>query len=131
MRSHIAFVFVLCLTCCAGLGDEHDRLAKTVAKLNEKCPVMIDSETRLDGIDLPDEYSIRYNYSLVHFVSQKVDTAAFYRAMWPGIVSNIKVSPEMKRLREMDLLIQYTYRDSIGKMIYDFKVHPEHYRDSK
>jgi hypothetical protein len=64
----------------------------------------------------------------MHVLSQNVDTVEFYRALWPGIISNIKVSLEMKKLREADTEIDYFYQDKNGKPIYTFHITPDRYR---
>jgi hypothetical protein len=68
-----------------------------------------------------------YNYTLVNLLSQNVDTTEFYRALWPGIISTIKVSVEMKKLREHHTTIEYFYQDKNKVPIYTFRIGPEAY----
>jgi hypothetical protein len=106
--------------------DVRDDLDDVVATLNEKCPKMIDSETRIEQIDLKGD-TLVYNYSLVNFAAEKIDTSQFYQALWPGIISNIKVSPEMKKLREAKIWFHYVYLDKQAKHIYTFRISPADY----
>ena len=89
---------------------------------------MLDSETRIENIEVTAENTLRYNYTLVNVLRQNVDTFQFRRAMWPGIVSMIRLSPDMKQLREQKTVIQYHYRDKDRKDIYTFTVSSEHYK---
>jgi len=118
------FLFVQC-------SDEsrHLKELSDVAKeINEKCPQMLDSETRLDGIEVKDPNTLVYRYTLVKLLSHNVDTVMFYRALWPGIISNVKVSVEMKKLREHNTNIEYFYQDKNGVPIYTFRIRPADYK---
>ena len=90
---------------------------------------MLDSETRIDGVQLLGENTLQYNYTLVNLLSQNVDTAQFRRALWPGILGMIRVSSDMQKLRDQNATIQYHYRDKQGGPIYTFVIRPEHYND--
>jgi len=120
----VAFaLFVSCSDEAANMKE----LSRVAAEINEKCPQILDSETRIDGIEVKDPNTLVYKYTLVH-VTEKVDTVQFYRALWPGIISNIKVSAEMKKLREHNTIIEYFYQDKNNKPIYTFKITPADYK---
>ncbi|MBL7931434.1 MAG: hypothetical protein JNL60_06015 [Bacteroidia bacterium] len=88
---------------------------------------MIDSETRIDAVELRGEDTLVYQFTLVNFSGKNIDTAQFYRAMWPGIISNIRISPEMKGLREAGAKFMYVYKDKESKLIYSFRILPHNY----
>lgn len=125
------FVFILLivtLTQCDDATEKNRRdLSKVAEAINEKCPRILDSETRLDGIEVKEPNTLIYKYTLMNILSQKVDTVQFYRALWPGIISNIKVSGEMKKLREANTFIDYYYQDKVNKPIYTFHISPADY----
>ena len=89
---------------------------------------MIDSETRLDGIRVLKPNTIVYKYTLVNLLAENLDTAKFYTAMWPGLLSTIKISPDMKSLRETNTEFQYDYKDKNNKGVYLFKILPKDYK---
>jgi hypothetical protein len=127
-HSYLLFALIIMLSSCAESIEDHVlALVKTADELNEKCPKMIDSETRLDGIGVKEPNTLVYNYTLVNLLSQNVDTTEFYRALWPGIISTIKVSVEMKKLREHHTTIEYFYQDKNKVPIYTFRIGPEAY----
>ncbi|WP_317898751.1 hypothetical protein [Aurantibacillus circumpalustris] len=119
------FIFTACLN-----KEESNRrdLAKTATEINEKCPKMLDSETRLDGIEVKEPNTLVYRYTLMNVLSQNVDTVRFYRMLWPGIISNVKLSAEMKKLREANTVIEYFYQDKNSIPIYTFHINPEAYK---
>ncbi|MDI1353634.1 MAG: hypothetical protein PSX36_01860 [bacterium] len=89
---------------------------------------MVDSETQLDGIELKNAHTILYNYTLIHTTVAAIDTHQFYLSMWPGILSTIRVSPEMQELRDNKMSVWYHYRDGYQKDIYTFKISPSDYQ---
>lgn len=125
--SIILLFFLLLISSCENEGEVFNELKQTVAELNKKCPQMIDSETRLDNLVVMEPNKLIYNYSLIHLLATNVDTAQFKLALWPGILSTIKISPEMKKLRDNNTLIEYAYFDMNKNHIYTFKITPKEY----
>ena len=109
---------------CSGRSD----LEILVEEANKDYPARIDSETRIDNIEVHGENTLRYNYTLLNVLAQNVDTFQFRRALWPGILSMIKLSPDMKKLREAGTTIEYHYNDQQNKPICTFTITPAHYK---
>jgi hypothetical protein len=129
IRYFFIYLFLLaCFTQCADSAEKNiEDLSKVAREVNDKCPKMLDSETRLDGIEVKEPNTLIYKYTLINLLAQNVDTVQFYRALWPGIISNIKVSPEMKRLKQNNTNIEYYYQDKTNKAIYTFRIGPLDY----
>lgn len=124
----VSLVFAVCLFySCSQEKPFNERLYNTVTTINEKCPKMLDSETRIDGVEYKEPNTLLYKYTLVNVLKQNVDTHQFYLALWPGLLSTIKVSAEMKELRENNTLVQYAYNDKLNNPIYTFTIKPENY----
>ena len=125
----ITILFLFSLVSC---NDESDKVSSEIKQIatqvNKKCPQMIDSETRLDGISFLEPSTIVYKYTLVNLLAENLDTAKFYTAMWPGLLSTIKISPEMKSLREANTEFHYDYKDKNNKGVYLFKILPKDYK---
>lgn len=128
MKSIYLLLFLFVLASCEDAVVKNRReLSATAEKINEKCPVMIDSETRLEGIGVKEPNTLVYRYTLVNLLASNVDTVQFYRALWPGIITNIRTSIEMKKLRETNTLIEYYYQDKTNTPIYTFHISPADY----
>lgn len=124
-------ILMFALTRCADSAEKNKQsLMRIAGELNQKCPQMIDSETRFDGIDLKEPNTLVYKYTLVNINAKQVDTIQFYKALWPGIISTIKVSAEMKKLRENNTRIEYYYQDKNNQPIYTFKIGSEDYKNT-
>jgi hypothetical protein len=124
----LGIFLICCCSSCRYLDSEQDELEQIVAGLNQKLPQKLDSETTIDKIEVKDSGTLLYSYTLVNLTASAIDTQQFYKALWPGILSHIKVSREMKKLRDMHITIEYLYKDKTGKFIYLFKVRPEDYK---
>jgi len=128
------YIKIFCLLTCLSLlaceseTQNADELKQIVFEFNKKCPQVIDSETRIDGLEFEDPNTLTYKYTLVNLNVQTLDTHQFYIAMWPGLLSTIKVSAEMKKLRDNDATIVYDYKDKSGKPVYVFKITPKDYK---
>ena len=120
--------FLLFFFSCTDSETKHrTELQQIASQLNELCPKRIDSETELSAIEVEDPNTLVYTYVLVNVPSNRVDTLEFYRLLWPGIISNIKVSPEFKKLRDHDTRIEYRYFDKEKRYICRVVIRPEDY----
>lgn len=121
------FILTLMAFSC---GDDQmfvDDLRHIAEDVNKKCPRMVDSETRLDGLQIKEPNTLVYRYTLVNAVLTPADTHQFYLSMWPGLLSFIKVSKELEKLREHGTEIHYEYKDKSDKVFYTIKIKPEDY----
>ncbi len=131
--THRAFIFALfffaglCFTNCNGTASQEKSIEQVVADINAKCPQMIDSETRIDGIEIKTDNALAYKYTLVNIAAASVDTAEFRKALWPGLLSLIRTNAQMKELRDRKTVFEYDYSDKEGRFIYSFKIYPRDY----
>ena len=127
MRINIfIFIIIFSLTNCQESSNKDD-LKQIVHGLNKKCPKMIDSETKFEGLEFIEPNKIIYKFTLINLSVLNVDTTQFKLALWPGILSTIKISSEMKKLRDNQTNIDYLYLDKYKRHIYTFKIVPENY----
>jgi hypothetical protein len=54
----------LFFTQCSNPESIDKKALKVVSQFNSKCPLMIDAETRMDGIEVTGENTIKYKYTL-------------------------------------------------------------------
>jgi hypothetical protein len=124
----LTFSFALmCFASCDSERSEAESLKEFVSKVNKKCPAMLDSETQFDGIEIKNGEVLRYNYTLVNVFVENVDKSQFYKDLWPGLLSDIKISSQMKNLRDKKITVEYYYQDKVSNPIYTFTISPEDY----
>jgi predicted nucleic-acid-binding protein len=121
-------IFLILFIQCEDRTVEADDLAQIASDFNKKGPRQIDSETMIENIRIKENNTIVYNYTLLNLLVKNVDTNAFKAALRPGIISVIKVSPEMKTLRDRATNFEYCYSDKNHQIVYNFKIYPRDYR---
>ena len=103
-------------------------VAQLANEINKNCPMMIDSETKLDNtIALPNK-TFQYNYTLVNMVKEAVDTLEIKNALEPNIINFVKTNPQMKEIRDHEITINYYYKDKNGAYLFEVKVPPALYK---
>jgi len=103
-------------------------LMKVAGEINKSCPLMVDSDTRLDNtIALPGNI-LQYNYTLVNMDKASTDTIGLRNYIEPIVVNNIKTNPQMKFMRDNKTTLNYYYKDKNGEYLFLVAVTPELYQ---
>ena len=129
LKTAIAILLATVLFSCS--DDELDYLTELhqiAQKVNSKCPQLLDSETRLDGIQIIEPNTIVYKHTLVHAQVQDVDTHFFKKELWPGLLSDIKVSRDRQKLREHKSSVFFYYADKNNLPICTIKIEAKDYQ---
>jgi hypothetical protein len=96
-------------------------------ELNKDCPLMIDSETRLDDAVVLPNNVFRYNYTLVKLLKKDLDIKDLKSTLEPNINKVVKTEPALKFLRDHHVTFEYYYRDRSGDFLFKISVSPEAY----
>lgn len=100
----------------------------TASELNKTCPIMVDSETRLDNaLALPNKI-FQYNYTLVNLDRLDIDTIEVKKNLEPSVTNHIRTNPDMKYYRDNKITMRYYYKDKNGNYVFSFSVTPEQYK---
>lgn len=102
-------------------------LMETASELNKTCPIMVDSETRLDNAIALPENKFQYNYTLVNLSADQIDTIEAHKLLDEGIINNVKTNPDLKTFREKKVTMGYYYKDKDGKYLMKLNVTPDLY----
>lgn len=97
-------------------------------EINKSCPVMIDSETRLDNVMAIPVNVFQYTYTLVNMEKSTVDTLQLKNSIEPNIVNFVKTNPQMKYVRDKNVTVNYYYKDKQGIYLFMVSVKPEQYQ---
>jgi hypothetical protein len=124
----VCLALSLALGACSNEPTYEEELQQIAIEVNAKCPQMIDSETRLDGIEIKGDNTIEYKYTLVNMVVSGPEAEQLGRALWPGIVSNTKVSADMKKLRDHNTTLIYSYNNKLNKPACSLTITPKDYK---
>jgi hypothetical protein len=104
-------------------------LTETANQVNKSCPVIIDKETRLDGVLALPDHIFQYNYTLVNKGKSEVNADTLKAYLEPRIVNNTKTNPDLKGFRDNKTTLVYNYSDKNGVFIFKITVTPDLYAE--
>ena len=67
-------------------------MMKTASEINESCPIMIDSETRLDNTIVLPSNVFQYNYTLVNMEKESTDIDMLKEYLEPNITNFVRTN---------------------------------------
>lgn len=123
-----SLIYCLLFSNCSNSESIDKKALKVVSQFNDKCPMMIDAETRMDGIEIKDGNTIKYKYTLINLLSKNVDTSAFNSNLRKEIVNTIKTNSELDELKRINSNFEYYYKDRENNFIYSFMISPNDYK---
>ncbi len=103
-------------------------LASATELINDRCPEMVDPETRLDSVLLSRENQLSYYYTLPNKGSRGINPNSFTAFLLPGIIDNLRSNPDLRMHRDSSITFVFNYRGRNGELITEFSVGPERYR---
>lgn len=99
------------------------------SQINESCPIMIDSETRLDNTVILPGRIFQYNYTLVHMNKDSMDIEALRAYLSPQVINNARTNPQMESVRKAKVSLNYQYKDMFGVYVLSVGVKPKDYEE--
>jgi len=102
-------------------------LASATDLINDRCPVQVDPDTRLDSVVLSREGKLIYYYTLPDRKGSSINPSAFNAYLLPEIIDNVRSNRELRMHRDSSVTMVFNYRDQAGELITEFSVGPEMY----
>ena len=96
-------------------------LAEEIKMMNASLPVMVDSETRLDRVDMG-ERLLEYRYTLVNQRAANIDGSRLANVMRGVLAANACGEDQTRALLEDDYSLKYIYLGSDQQYITDLTV---------
>jgi hypothetical protein len=110
-------------------NDLETELKKAATELNKKAPLNIDQFTRLDSSSTKGKTNFIYYYTLFDMEKSEVNLDTVNKYIRPGIIENVKNSPELKIFRDNNITMDYKYYDKNGDFTTEISVTPELYQN--
>jgi hypothetical protein len=104
-----------------------EQLIKISEQINQNCPMVIDSETRLDNTIGGPGKMFMYNYTLVNMSKDEIDIPQFKSYIEPRVINNARTNNDMRSFRDNKVEMVYKYFDKNGVFVFDVRVLPDHY----
>lgn len=103
-------------------------MTAAASELNKMCPMMLDSETRLDNVMTLPPNIFQYNYTLVNYEKESVDTLAMKEYLEPQTINFVRTSPDMQYARDNNAVINYSYKDKNGNYLFKISISSKQYK---
>ncbi|MBK9099735.1 MAG: hypothetical protein IPM14_16825 [bacterium] len=89
----------------------NEQLKMISAQVNKQCPIMIDSETRLDSTVSGSDKMMIYYYTLTQKNRTNINVEEARQFLTYQIINYIRTKDEMRFMRENDVTFRYKYKD--------------------
>ena len=103
-------------------------LSQLVAEANKGLPMMVDTNQRMDKVELGAGNVLIYDFTLPHLSkSQLGNLSAVQKSVRQAWLDNYKAgtTPQMKSLRVREVELDYKYRDQNGVFVFEVSVNPK------
>jgi len=109
--------------------DLETELKKAATELNKETPLNIDQYTRLDSASTKGKTNLIYYYTLFEMEKSEVNLDTVNKYIRPGIIENVKNSPDLKTFRDNNITMDYKYYDKNGDFTTEISVTPDLYQN--
>ena len=110
------------------ISDFETELRKTADELNKKCPIMIDSTSRLDNAEVPARKTFQYNCTFITATKADFDSNEFKSSVLPDIIKDFKTSRKVKLFRDNNITVITNYHDKNGEFLIKYALTPKDYK---
>ncbi len=115
----------------SGSASIEKKLVKASNEVNQRCPILLDKETRLDTTVAGPGKKFTYFYTLIHVSSADVPDGGkekFIDAMRPRIVNNVRTNKDLQPFRDVKVKMVYIYKTNDNKEFARIPVSPADYQ---
>ncbi|WP_317900167.1 hypothetical protein [Aurantibacillus circumpalustris] len=102
-------------------------LEALVSNINRICPVMLDTENRLNKVTLIEEKTVQFDLALVNISSDQFDPNMLKARIEPMVVKEAKTNAQMEEFRTNQAVLKYNYSDKNGNFLFTIEVKPDDY----
>jgi hypothetical protein len=99
-------------------------LVKLSSQMNQKLPMAVDSETRLDKVSAVPGRHFIYHYTLIALNSNEISSDNFHQIVRPQLKKRLCASSEMRSFLKNGVTISYLYQGKDGQPIGGAKFTP-------
>ena len=99
----------------------------TAEKINERCPMMVDKNTRMDNVAALSNKKILHNYTLINNVVGDFTDEYLENEFGRILINKVKTNPGLSLWRENNVTLVYHYSDKNGVSVKQYTITPEMY----
>ena len=96
---------------------DNDVMTKTANEINKRCPMMVDSITRLDNSVALTNNVFQFNYTINNADKSNYDTIALQNGVRSSALNALKTDPKYKIYRDNNITLSFVYHDKNGSYL--------------
>lgn len=105
-----------------------NQLIKSVQEANRNCPVMVDEDSRLEGVMYREGPELEYRYTLINLLAEEYDASLAQRIVEESIIDNIKKDESLAFAKSNQVTFTYIFNDKHGDFLLKVRVTPDKYK---
>jgi hypothetical protein len=115
-------------SCSPDGKSKYAELKKLAYETNKKCPIQLDSETRLDSVLLSPNGKLHFNQT-IWLDTFTYDIRELKKSLSQMALDQVKASPDRKMYLDNSAVLEYNYFDTTGNKLFSFAITPDKYGD--
>lgn len=105
------------------------QLMKVAEEINKKCPIMFDSETRLDSVMSIPRHQLEYNYTRINSLKSDIDIDQLQEQIRTLLINSIKTRDDKNILSKNNVTVSCSFKDKEGVFLFKIVIKPEDYTE--
>ena len=105
----------------------NDELVKSANEANKHAPMILDSLTRFDYVQVLPGNTLLYNYTILKFERSRIDTINLMKLAREYFIDFLKKNPNASYFRKNEIKIQANYVDKNGAQLCRISISPKEY----
>ena len=98
-------------------------LKQTSDNINQRCPIMVDSETRLDSTSISYiNKELFYYYTLINLSKEDTDIEYFSHIIDSIVKQNVRTNKDLEPMKQNEITMSYIYKDRLGNVLSNVSV---------
>ncbi len=104
-----------------------EQLLLSVQQANENCPMMVDEDTKLEGVMYREGPELEYRYTMVNLLAEDYDGESIQSVVEKSIIENVKKDETLAFAKLNQVTFTYIFNDKKGDFLLKVKVTPDKY----
>ena len=105
--------------------EVRSRMLEAAVNVNEKAPMMISDDVRIDSATVLPGRVFRYNCAIWQYGKDEISAGTIGRYLLPDIVKDIASDSIFTYLKKNKITLCYSFSDKNGEYIHDFFFSPD------
>lgn len=120
-------ILFCCVMMCSCNAIRQKQLEGIANKMNNSCPMQLNSEIVLQSVEASSDFTLTYNSTLKGVTAEQYRQSIddyFFKVLKQNMLSALRQSPEYNYVTKNKFSLNYNYYDEAGSFIYNILITP-------